>query len=167
MAGLKAGDDFPEGIIFTHIPYTPENAEVTACGNPARYDASKEFKNKKVILFAVPGAFTPTCQNTHLPSFIENMDKLRAKGVDQVVCIAYNDAWVMSAWGKANGVTDGSILFISDAGAEFSKSIGWNNNERTGRYAIVVDHGKITYAGHEGKSGTTLVSDADAVLSHL
>jgi alkyl hydroperoxide reductase 1 len=164
---LKAGDDFPEGVVFMHAPATPETSAVTACGMPTPYDASKEFKSKKVVLFAVPGAFTPTCQQTHLPSFIEARDKLRAKGVDEVICIAYNDVWVMGAWGKANGIQDGSILFMSDADAAFSKSIGWTNGERTGRYALVVDHGKVVYAEVETKKGSVELSDADAVLAHL
>jgi alkyl hydroperoxide reductase 1 len=74
-----------------------------------------EFKNKKVVIVSVPGAFTPTCSVSHIPSFIENADKLKAKGVDQVVVIAYNDAWVMSAWGKSNGIKDDWIVRVFSA----------------------------------------------------
>lgn len=80
-----------------------------------------EFKNKKVVLVSVPGAFTPTCQVSHIPSYINNKEKLKAQGIDQVVVIAYNDAWVMSAWGKANNIKDdfivSGLLILSQARA--------------------------------------------------
>jgi alkyl hydroperoxide reductase 1 len=75
--------------------------------------AATEFKNKKVVIVAVPGAFTPTCQASHLPSYINNKEKLKAQGVDQVVVIAFNDAWVMSAWGKANGISDDFFVSLT------------------------------------------------------
>lgn len=86
-----------------YAPITDPNP--TACGIPEEFDASKEFKGKKVVLVSVPGAFTPGCQARHLPPYIENIHKLADKGVDLVVVIAYNDSWVMSAWGKVNGKT--------------------------------------------------------------
>lgn len=110
MAALKTGDTFPEGVSLSYVPLTPDNSEITSCGIPQKYDASAEFKNKKVVLVSVPGAFTPTCSVSHVPSFIENKEKLKAQGVDHVVVIAFNDAWVMSAWGKANGVKDDFIV---------------------------------------------------------
>lgn len=167
MPELKAGDAFPQGVTFQYIPYTPENSEFTSCGIPINFDASKEFASKKVVIVAVPGAFTPTCSAAHLPSYINNKEKLQAAGVDQVVFIAYNDAFVMSAWGKANNIKDDFIIFAADNGAEFSKSIGWTAGERTARYAIVVDHGKVTYAGLETEKGSLEVSGAEAVLSKL
>jgi alkyl hydroperoxide reductase 1 len=72
--------------------------------------ASAEWADKKVVVFAVPGAFTPSCSAKHLPGFIEKLPALKSKGVDIIACIAYNDAWVMSAWGKANGIKDDSIV---------------------------------------------------------
>lgn len=136
MSALKAGDSFPEGVTFTYIPYSDEKKDLTACGIPVKYDASKgnssatlpatnpptakerkltkttEFKDKKIVIVAVPGAFTPTCQEQHIVSYTRNVDALRAKGVDNVVIIASNDAYVMSAWGKANGIT--GDFFVSD-----------------------------------------------------
>lgn len=139
MAAL-AGKDFPEEVAFMHVPYVAEKAGVhEVCGMPVKYDASKgklstspcslsvtllekpqpadqfgstivEFKNKKVVVVAVPGAFTPTCSEKHVPTFLEQKDALKAKGVDQIIVIAYNDPFVMSAWGKANGVTDDFIV---------------------------------------------------------
>jgi alkyl hydroperoxide reductase 1 len=115
----------------------------------------------------VPGAFTPTCSAAHLPSYINNADKLKAAGVDKVVFIAYNDAFVMSAWGKANNIKDDFIVFASDPSAAFSQSIGWTIGERTGRYAIVVDHGKVTYAALETGKGSLDNTGAEAVLAKL
>jgi alkyl hydroperoxide reductase 1 len=87
-----------------YVPYTEESAAITACGIPQNYAASKEWKDKKVVLFAVPGAFTPGCSVRHLPGYIENLEKLRGKKVDIVAVLAFNDAWVMDAWSKANGI---------------------------------------------------------------
>ncbi|KAI9904065.1 hypothetical protein N3K66_000594 [Trichothecium roseum] len=166
MSALKAGDSFPEGVAFSYAPLTPESSEITSCGVPQKFDASADFKNKKVVLVSVPGAFTPTCSADHIPSFIKNKDALKAKGVDQVVVIAYNDAWVMSAWGKANKIADDFILFACDTETKFSQSIGWVKGERTARYAIVVDHGKVTYAAIEDGPGIEK-SGAEAVLPKL
>ncbi|KAI2634895.1 Redoxin [Hypomontagnella submonticulosa] len=166
MSALKVGDAFPEGVTFTYVPYNPEQSAVTSCGVPVKYDASKEFKDKKVVLVSVPGAFTPTCQNTHVQGYIEKLPQLKAAGVDQVIIIAYNDAWVMAAWAKANGIKD-EIIFASDDGAPFSTSLGWTvGGVRTARYAIVVDHGKVVYAEKEPERGVT-VSGVDAVLAKL
>ena len=95
-----------------YIPYTDEKAEITACGMPQPFNASKEFADKKVILFAVPGAFTPSCSVRHLPGYIEHLDELKGKDVDLVIVIAMNDPFVMSAWGKANGIKNDNIVSI-------------------------------------------------------
>ncbi|KAK4250919.1 Redoxin [Corynascus novoguineensis] len=166
MAPLQVGSPFPEGVTFTYIHPTG-TLDLTTCGLPIKYEASKEFQNKKVVLVAVPGAFTPTCQQQHVTSYIANLDKLRAKGVDSIVFIASNDAFVMSAWGKANGIKDESILFASDANAEFSRSIGWASGDRTGRYAVVVDHGKVVYAEADTQRGSIEHSGAEGVLAKL
>ncbi|KAJ1336035.1 alkyl hydroperoxide reductase 1 [Microdochium nivale] len=166
MSALKVGDSFPEDVKFSYVPYSPEQAEVTACGLPTNYDASKEFKNKKVVLVSVPGAFTPTCQNQHITGFIGKVEDLKKAGVDQVVVIAYNDAFVMSAWGKANAVKDDFIIFASDDETKFSTALGWTMGPRTARYAIVVDHGKVVYAEKEPQR-TLDVSSVEAVLAKL
>jgi alkyl hydroperoxide reductase 1 len=113
MSELKVGDSFPEGIAFQYIPYTPETGDMASCGIPTKYDASKEFKEKKVALVSVPGAFTPTCHVSHLPSYLANIDNLKAKGIDQVVFLAYNDPFVMSAWGKSNNIKDDYVVRIT------------------------------------------------------
>ncbi|KAK5954406.1 peroxiredoxin type-2 [Knufia fluminis] len=168
MAGLKEGDTFPEGVEFSYIPWTPENDSPTSCGIPISFKASEEFKDKKVVLFAVPGAFTPGCSVRHLPGYIEKISEIRGKGVDLVCVLASNDAFVMSAWGKVNGIKD-EILFLSDPDCKFSKSIGWDvgvSPNRTARYAMVVDHGKVVYAEKEPGRDVT-VSGALAVLAKL
>ncbi|PHH81727.1 hypothetical protein CDD82_75 [Ophiocordyceps australis] len=167
MTELKAGDKFPDNVAFSYIPVTPEATDFKTCGIPQKLDASKEFKTKKVLLVSVPGAFTPTCSASHLPSILENKDKLREKGVDQVIIIAYNDPYVMSGWAKANGVTDDFLIFASDTDAQFSKKIGWTMGERTARYAILVNKGDVVYAGIDSDAGSTTKSDAQAILAQL
>ncbi|KAJ5249193.1 Peroxiredoxin Pen c 3 [Penicillium chermesinum] len=165
---LKAGDSFPDNVVFSYIPWSEESSEITSCGIPVNYFASKEWADKKVILFALPGAFTPVCSANHVPEYIQKLPELRAKGVDQVAVLAYNDAFVMSAWGKANGVTGDDILFLSDPDAKFSKSIGWADAEgRTYRYALVIDHGKVTYAAKEREKNVLEVTSADHVYKQL
>ncbi|KAK6340000.1 hypothetical protein TWF730_001776 [Orbilia blumenaviensis] len=164
---LQVGDSFPEDIIFSYIPYTEEKAGITSCGIPINYNASKEFAGKKVVLFSVPGAFTPGCSARHLPGYIEKLSDLKSKGVDIVIVIAYNDAFVMSAWAKANKVKNDDIIFASDGEAKFSKRLGWTLGERTARYALIIDNGKIVYAENEEKPGEVTVSSAEAVLSKL
>ncbi|GAB7360073.1 hypothetical protein MBLNU230_g7593t1 [Neophaeotheca triangularis] len=169
MAPLKTGDKFPEGVKFDWAPIT--DPDPTQCAMPQEYDASKEFAGKKVIVVSVPGAFTPGCQAYHLPPYIAQLDKLQSKGVDLVAVIASNDAWVMAAWGKVNGVKEGQpIYFLSDTKTGFSKNHGWaaGMGDRNGRWAMVVEKdGTISYAENEDKPSNVTVSGADAVLSKL
>ncbi|KAL8738084.1 MAG: hypothetical protein Q9181_001070 [Wetmoreana brouardii] len=166
MAELRTGDSFPSGVTFTYIPYTEEKGDILTCGVPITYDASKEFAGKKVVLFATPGAFTSTCSVKHLPGYIENLAKFKGKGVDIIACIAYNDAYVMSAWGKVNQIKGDDILFLSDSETAFSKRLGWLKGERTARYALIIDDGKIVYAEKEPAREVS-VSSAEAVLAQL
>jgi len=166
MSAPQVGDSFPSGVTFSYVPYTEEKGDITACGIPIAYDASKEWADKKVVLFSVPGAFTPGCSARHLPGFIENLPNLKAKGVDVVACLAYNDPFVQSAWGKANNIKDDSILFLSDTDTTFSSKFGWVAGGRTARYAMIIDHGKITYAEREPARDIS-VSSAEAVLAKL
>ncbi|KAJ5492490.1 Redoxin [Penicillium expansum] len=153
MTTLKSGDSFPSDVVFNYIPWNEESGEITSCGIPINYNASEEWANKKVVLFSVPGAFTPTCSVSHVPGYIQNLPKLREKGVDIVAVVAFNDPF----------------LFLSDPDAKFSKSIGWADEAsgRTGRYAIVIDHGKVSYAQIETERGVVKKSGADAVLASL
>jgi peroxiredoxin len=126
---------------------------------------------KKVALFAVPGAFTPTCSAKHLPSFLEHLDRLKAKGVDTVACVAVNDAFVLDAWAKANGA-DGKILMLADGNATFTKAIGldfdgsgFGLGARSKRYAMLVDNGVVKVLNVEESPGVMEVSGADRILA--
>ncbi|KAF2859153.1 Redoxin [Piedraia hortae CBS 480.64] len=169
MAPLKAGDKFPQDVKFEYAPIT--DPDPTACGIPQTYDASKEFSGKKVVLVSVPGAFTPGCQAHHLPPYIKEASKFFNKGVDMIVVIAINDAWVMNAWGKVNGIKpDSKILLMSDTKTQFSKNYGWaaGMGDRNGRWAMVIEKdGTISYAENESNPGQVTVSGADAVLAKL
>lgn len=116
------------------------------------------------------GAFTPGCSAQHLPPFIANESELASKGVDLIVVIASNDAWVMNAWGKANQIGPNSrIKLMSDTKTMFSNKYAWaaGMGDRNGRWAMVIDDGKVTYAGHDKNPGEVTVSGAEAVLSKL
>lgn len=169
MSAPKVGAEFPKDTKFSYIPFTKDIEGFKTCGRPIDLNAGKEWADKKVVLFALPGAFTPTCSASHLPDFIAKRDELTKKGVDVVAVVAMNDPFVMSAWGKANNVNDDSILFLSDNGCAFSKQFGWvtPDGERTGRYAMIIDHGKITYAEKEEDMQIVTVSGVDAILKAL
>jgi len=163
MASISAGDKIPAGM-FSYVPYSPELEDGLACGVPVKL-STEEWKDKKVVLFAVPGAFTPTCHVSHLPGFIQKYSELANKGVDVVACVAYNDAWVMSGWGRVEGVKD-KILMLSDANAEWSAKLGLKSGERTRRYAIIIEDLVVKSIEVETEPGVN-VSGVDSVLSKL
>lgn len=108
------------------------------------------FAGKKAVLFAVPGAFTPGCSKTHLPGYIEDAEALKAKGIDEIVCVAVNDAFVMGAWGEAQGA-EGKVRMLADPAAEFTKALGLEidatgllGNVRSKRYSMVLEDGVVT-----------------------
>jgi peroxiredoxin len=126
----------------------------------------------RVVLFAVPGAFTPGCSKIHLPGFVANADELEAKGVDRIACIAVNDAWVMQAWGESQGVGD-KIVMLADGNGDFTRAMGLEFDggvvglgSRSQRYAAVIEDGMITQLDVEEKPGVD-VSSCEAVLSRL
>lgn len=128
---------------------------------------------KKVALFAVPGAFTPTCSAQHLPSFVNHADQLHAKGVDTIACVAVNDAFVLDAWAKANDV-GGKVVMLSDGNATFTKAIGleldgsgFGLGTRSQRYAMLVDDGVVKALFVEANPTLMEVSGADAILKAL
>ena len=126
------------------------------------------FGGKKVVIFAVPGAFTPTCSNQHLPGFIEQADAIRAKGVDDIICMSVNDAFVMDAWGKDRGVGD-KVRMVADGNGEFSKALGLDfdgSGLRCQRFAAIVDDGVVTKLAVEEPMKFD-VSSADAILAAL
>ncbi len=130
------------------------------------------FGGKKVVVFALPGAFTPTCSAKHLPGFIHKADEIRAKGVDTIACVSVNDAFVMDAWGRDQGAGE-KVLMLADGNAEFSDAIGlsfdasgFGMGKRSQRYAMVVDDGEVK-ALHVEQPGAFEVSSAEAVLNVL
>ncbi|MCS6922613.1 MAG: peroxiredoxin [Elioraea sp.] len=158
---IKVGDRIPSAKL-THV---------TADG--AREVTTEEiFGGKTVVLFAVPGAFTPTCSIKHLPGFLEHLDALKAKGVDTVACMAVNDQFVMEAWAKSQNAID-KIMFLADGSGLFTKALGLEFDLtarglgiRAQRFAMIVKDGVVTYLGVEEPGGFE-VSKAEAVLAAL
>ncbi len=145
--------------------------QMTAEG-PNGVTSSDFFKGKRVALFSVPGAFTPTCSAKHLPGFVEKAEALKAKGIDEVACTAVNDAFVMGAWGKANGV-EGKVTMLADGNGDFVKSVGlemdgskFGMGGRGQRFAMVVNDGVVEQL-HVEAPGEFRVSAAEYVLEHL
>ena len=132
-------------------------------GSPTHVQTADVLGSGKVVLFAVPGAFTPTCSDYHLPSFVIRHDELAAKGVDTVACISVNDPFVMAAWGESQNVGNGE--FTAAVGLEMDGS-GFGLGTRSQRYAMVLEDGVVTQLFVEPGGGLT-VSAADAVLEHL
>lgn len=131
------------------------------------------FGGKRVVLFAVPGAFTPTCHAKHLPSYLEHHDALRAKGIDTIACVSVNDAFVLEAWAKAGGVGD-KVLMLSDGNATFTKAIGMDFDgsgfglgTRSKRYSMLVEDGVVRSVAVEDAPGMMEVSGADRILAAL
>jgi peroxiredoxin len=145
---------------------------VMGADGPDKVTTDALFSGKKVVLFSVPGAFTPTCNAKHLPGYVAKADALKAKGVDTVACLAVNDVFVMSAWGQAAGVGD-SVLMLADGNATYTEALGlgldasgFGMGKRGQRFAMVVDNGVVTalYVEPPGQFG---VSSAESVLSEL
>lgn len=156
---IEVGDTLPKGAV----------AVMTAEG-PKPLTTDEIFTNKKVVLFAVPGAFTPGCSITHLPGFVVNADKIKAAGVDSIVCVAVNDAFVMDAWGKAQNAEE--IIMAADGGADYTKALGLELDlaavgfgVRSKRYAMIVDNGVVSYLGVDAKG--VEASSAENVLANL
>ena len=155
---IKVGDRVPNGT------FTVMTAE-----GPKPKTTDELFKGKKVVLFAVPGAFTPTCSNNHLPGFVKNADAIKAKGIDTIAVTGVNDVFVMNAWKKASGSDD--IEFLADGSAAWAKAVGITADlterglgVRSGRYAMVVDDGVVKTLNVEDAPGKAEVSGADNLL---
>ena len=152
------------------IPSVSSLATMTSDG-PSSLTTSELFDGKKVVLFAVPGAFTPTCSAAHLPGFVEKTAELKAKGIDDIVCMSVNDVFVMDAWGKAHNAD--SIKMVADPDADFARAVDLTLDlserglgVRSARYAMVVDNGSVT-ALHVDEGGALEKSSADSVLASL
>ncbi len=158
---IKVGDRLPNA---TFRVMTPEG--------PKPKTTDEIFKGKKVALFAVPGAFTPTCHKNHLPGFVKNADAIKAKGVGAIVVTAVNDVFVMDAWKKASAAD--KIEFLSDGNAEFTKALGLELDAsgnglgiRSKRYSMLVDNGVVKSLNIEEGPGKAEISGADNFLKQL
>ena len=138
---------------------------------PADITTDEIFSGKKVVLFAVPGAFTPGCSLTHLPGYVVNADNIKAKGVDSIVCMSVNDAFVMDAWGKSQNaeellmLADGNGAFTAALGLELDGS-GFGLGTRSQRFAMIVEDGSVTHLNVEPGAGVD-VSSADTIMGLL
>lgn len=157
---IKAGAQVPDVTVHTMGDGGPEEVSMKTLSS-----------GKKVVLFAVPGAFTPTCSESHLPGFVGDAQKILDKGVDQIACISVNDVFVMTAWGQQSGSSD--ILMLADGLGEFAHAVGMTLDFtarglgiRSDRYAMIIDDGKVSWVARE-EPKTLDVSTADAVLKAL
>ena len=157
---LAIGDQIPQVTLKTMGEKGPEDLNM-----------GELCSGKKVVLFAVPGAFTPTCSAAHLPGYVVNSDKIKAQGVDAIVCLSVNDAFVMNAWSQGQNAEE--IIMAADGNGEFTKAMGlemdgsgFGLGTRSSRYSLIAEDGRITVLNLE-KGGALEVSSAEAVLAAL
>jgi glutaredoxin/glutathione-dependent peroxiredoxin len=165
---IKVGDKLPEGTLTELIEHETPGCTI----GPNTFTLSDLTKGKRVVIFGLPGAFTPTCSAKHVPGFIANHDQLRAKGVDEVWCLAVNDAFVMGAWGKAQQAA-GKVRMMADGSATYTKSLGLDQDltargmgVRSVRYSMLVEDGVVKRLNIEQPSKFE-VSDAETMLRQL
>lgn len=165
---IKKGDTLPEGTLTEFIEVEQQGCSL----GPNAFKVSELAKGKKIAVFAVPGAFTPTCSEKHLPGFLENCDALKAKGVDEIWCVAVNDAFVMGAWARDQKV-DGRVRMMADGSGQWTKALGLELDlterglgVRSQRYSLVADNGVVTQLNLENGGGYS-VSDAETLLKQL
>ena len=157
---IKVGDRLPD----VKLTKATENG-------PEAVQSSDFFKGKRVALFSVPGAFTPTCSAKHLPGYVEKAAELKAKGVDEIVCTAVNDAFVMGAWGEAQNA--GELLMLADGNGDFTAALGleldgrgFGLGTRSQRFAMIVEDGTVTHLNVEAGPGVD-VSSAETMMALL
>jgi cytochrome c peroxidase len=133
-----------------------------------------KVKGRKVVIFAVPGAFTPTCHSAHVPSFMRTKDGFEAKGVDEIICVSVNDPFVMQAWGEATGATEAGLTLLADAESALTKGIGMDFDAppagllaRSKRYAMLVEDGVVTKLHEEENPGACEISAGEALLEAI
>ena len=160
MAAIQAGDKIPQGSL-----------KIATSEGPQDRSTDEIFSGKKVVLFAVPGAFTPLCSARHLPGYVDKAGDILAKGVDTIVCLSVNDAFVMGAWGQAHGA--GDLLMAGDGSGEFTRALGlefdaskFGMGVRAQRFALIVEDGAVSGVFVE-KPMKLEVSSAEAILDQL
>jgi len=159
---ISVGDKLPEATFLT----------MTAEG-PTQMSTADVFDGRKVVLFAVPGAFTPTCHMTHLPGFVAHAAELKSRGVDSIACVSVNDVFVMNAWAEQTGSKD-VMTFLADGSADFTKAIGMELDAsgvglglRSQRYAMLVDDGVVKVMNVEEVASAAEASSAEKILAAL
>ncbi|MFA6310458.1 MAG: peroxiredoxin [Sterolibacterium sp.] len=165
---IKIGDQLPDGILTEFI-----ETETAGCTlGPNVFQVADLVKGKKIAVFGLPGAFTPTCSAKHVPGYVANYDKLKAKGVDEIWCIAVNDAFVMDAWGRDQKAI-GKVRMMADGSADYTKKLGVELDLtargmglRMNRFSMLVDNGIVKQLNVEGP-GKFEVSDAETMLKQL
>ena len=160
---ISQGDQLPEATMV----------QIGAEG-PEQVSLSEKLSGRKVVIFAVPGAYTPTCHSAHVPSFIRTKDQFDAKGVDEIICVSVNDPFVMKAWGESTGAAEAGITMLSDAQSGFTTAIGMNFDAppaglmaRSQRYAMLVESGNVTLLQEEESPGVCEVSGGEALLASM
>ena len=166
---IKAGDKLPDGKLMESLEFD----SATQCAMPPKeVTVSDAVKGKKIAIFGLPGAYTPTCSAKHVPGYLKNLDQLKGKGVNEVWCVAVNDAFVMAHWAKDQKAI-GKIRFLGDGSANWTKALGLeldlsarNMGMRMNRFSMLVDNGVVKSINIEGP-GKFEVSDADTMLKQL
>ncbi len=160
---ISVGDKLPAATLTRLGEAGPEPVEITALA-----------RGRKLAIFAVPGAFTPTCHSAHVPSFIRTKDQFDAKGVDEIICVSCNDPFVMAAWGEATGATAAGITMLGDAESALTEALGMRFDAppaglvgRSKRYAMIVEDGEVKILHLEESPGTCEVSAGEALLDAL
>ncbi len=160
---ISTGDRLPEAEFQAILTERPE---AVALG--------PKLKGRKVVLFGLPGAYTGTCTTAHVPSFIRTKDQFMAKGVDEIICVAVNDAFVMKAWGESTGATAAGITLLGDPSADFTKAIGMNFTappvgfyDRSKRYSMLVEDGVVTILNEEEGPGMCEISAGETLLAQI
>jgi peroxiredoxin len=165
---IKNGDRLPEGVLSEFI-----ETETAGCSlGPNKFQVADLVKGKKIAIFGLPGAFTPTCSAQHVPGYLQHAAELKAKGVDEIWCISVNDAFVMGAWGREQKAT-GTIRMMADGSAVYSKALGldadfskFGMGTRSQRYSMLVEDGVVTQLNVEA-GGKFEVSNAETLLKQL
>ncbi len=159
---ISVGSQLPEATLLQMGTNGPEGVSM-----------ADKLKGRKVVLFGLPGAFTGTCTTAHVPSFMRNMDKLAAKGVDEVICVSVNDPYVMQAWGESTGASAAGITLLGDGDASFTKAIGLaftaaaaGFHDRSKRYALYAEDGVVKVFHPEVTSGCE-ISSGEAMLAAI
>jgi glutaredoxin/glutathione-dependent peroxiredoxin len=166
---IEIGQQLPMGHLTESNEFDPENGCPT---NPQSIDVNDATEGKKIVIFGVPGAYTPLCSAQHLPGYVELAEQLKAKGVDEIWCFAVNDAFVMASWGRDSDAA-GKVRMMADGSAIYTKALGLDRDLSGGgmgtrcfRFAMIVDNGEVSYIGVEG-SGEFGVSKAETILEQL